>query len=242
MTEKLYLHDSYLKEFDASIVSVSEGKFFVFDKTAFYPQGGGQPSDTGTILAEDGARYNVVFAKKIGDDVSHEVQNCLLQVGGVVHCIIDWERRYRHMRMHSAAHIIHGVIFSEMRLLVTGNQLGWPQSRMDINIENFDREKFNNIERKCNEVIAQNLEISHKFISKEKAMNNSDYFRLMGVDRAQLVERLGNEIRIVMIGDFDESIDGGTHVKNTTEIGKIKFAKFENKGATNRRIYFELVD
>jgi misacylated tRNA(Ala) deacylase len=240
MTEKLYLTDSYLKEFDATVVSVND-KFVVLDKTAFYPQGGGQPSDSGKIFAADGASYSVVFAKKLGNDVSLELDKPGLKVEEKVHCIVDWEKRYRHMRMHSAAHIIHGVTFNEAGLLISGNQLGWPQSRIDINIENFDKEKFSLIEEKCNAVIARNLPVSFEFISKEQAKNSPDYFRLMGVNREELIEKLGNEIRILKIGDFDESIDGGTHVKNTKEIGKIKFVRFENKGATNRRIYFELL-
>lgn len=241
MTEKLYLRDAYLKEFDAVIKSVSDSKFFVFNKTAFYPQSGGQPSDSGKIVDQQGNEYSVVFAKKNGNEISHEIEGCSLKAGDTVHGVIDWEKRYRHMRMHSAAHVIHGVTFNEMKLLISGNQLGWPQSRIDINIENFDREKFASTEKKCNEVIVKNLNISFFFISKEQAKNSPDYFRLMGVGREQLIEKLGNEIRIVKIGDFDESIDGGTHVKNTSEIGKIKFVKFQNKGKSNRRIYFELI-
>jgi misacylated tRNA(Ala) deacylase len=172
--------------------------------------------------------------------VSHEIENCPLKEGDSVHGIPDWDLRYKHMRMHSAAHVIHGLIFSELGLLISGNQLGWPQSRLDVNIEDFDRAKFAEIEKKSNEVIAKSLDISVKFISKEDAKSNPDYFRLMGVGRAQLIDRLGPEIRIIKIGDFDESIDGGTHVKNTSEIGKVKFVKFQNKGALNRRIYFEL--
>ncbi len=242
MTEKLYLGDSYLKEFDAKILSVSNGRFFVFDKTAFYPQSGGQPSDSGKIVDAGGNEHLVVFAKKFGQVVSHEIESCSLEAGGRIHGIIDWQKRHKHMRMHSAAHVIHGVLFSEMKLLISGNQLGWPQSRLDINIENFDREKFSEIEKTCNEVISKNLGISAKTISKEEAKSNPDYFRLLGVGREQLLDRLGSEIRIVKIGGFDESIDGGTHVKNTSEIGKVKFVKFQNKGAKNRRIYFELVD
>ncbi|MCX6799126.1 MAG: alanyl-tRNA editing protein [Candidatus Diapherotrites archaeon] len=242
MTEKLYLMDHCCRDFDAIVVSVADGKFVVLDKTAFYPQGGGQPSDTGRLAAESGEEFKVVFVKKFPDSVSHEVDKPGLAAGMRVKGIVDWDRRYRHMRMHTAAHIIHGVIFSELGLLVSGNQLGWPQSRIDINIENFDREKFAKIEKKCNETIAKNLEISFRFISKDEALGNLDYFRLMGVDRHQLIDRLGDEIRIVKIGDFDESIDGGTHVRNTREIGKIKFVRFENKGAANRRIYFELTD
>lgn len=241
MTEKLYLRDSYLKEFDAIVVS-ADGKFVVLDSTAFYPQGGGQPSDKGKIVSEIRESFNVVFAKKIGADVSLGLDRPGLKAGEKVHGIVDWETRFHSMRMHSAAHIIHGVIFKELGLLVSGNQLGWPQSRIDINIENLDRERFNEIESKCNEIIAKNLEISYYFISQEEARQKNELFRLMGVDKEKLLEILGNEIRILKIGDFDESIDGGTHVANTREIGKIKFVKFENKGAANRRIYFELSD
>ncbi len=241
MTEKLFLTDSYLKEFDAKVVSV-DGKFVVFDKTAFYPQGGGQQSDKGKIISAAGETFNVMFVKKSSGDVIHELDRLGLKAGETVHGVVDWENRFHSMRMHSAAHIIHGVIFKELGLLVSGNQLGWPQSRIDINIENFDRQRFDEIEEKCNSIAGHNLEVSFYFISKEEARQKNELFRLMGVDKEKLLEVLGNEIRILKIGDFDESIDGGTHVKNTSEIGKIRFAKFENKGAANRRIYFELAD
>jgi len=241
MTEKLYLTDPRIKEFDAVVESV-EGKNAILNKTAFYPAGGGQPCDTGRIVDEGGNEFRVVSVGKTPDSVIHELDRQGLAQGAGVKGFVDWERRYRHMRMHTSAHVIHGVIFKEMGLLVSGNQLGWPQSRIDINIDNFDREKFRGIEEKCNAVIARKLQVSAFFITREEARSSPDYFRLMGVGREALLEKLGEEIRILRIGDFDESIDGGTHVRNTSEIGKIRFVRFENKGANNRRIYFELTE
>ena len=241
MAEKLYLADSCIKEFEAVVESV-EGKNAVLDKTAFYPAGGGQPCDTGRIVDTGGNEFRVVSVGKTPDSVIHELDRPGLAQGACVKGVIDWERRYRHMRMHTSAHVIHGVIFKEMGLLVSGNQLGWPQSRIDINIAGFDREKFRGIEEKCNAVIAGNLPVTFFFITKDEAKSNPDYFRLMGVGRETLLEKIGEEIRILKIGDFDESIDGGTHVRNTSEIGKIRFVRFENKGANNRRIYFELTE
>ena len=241
MAEKLYLKDPCIKEFEAVVESV-EGKNAVLNKTAFYPAGGGQPCDTGRIVGPGGNEFRVVSVRKTPELVIHELDKPGLAGGERVKCFVDWERRYHHMRMHTSAHVIHGVIFKEMGLLVSGNQLGWPQSRIDINIAGFDREKFSEIEEKCNAVIAGRLPVTFFFITKDEAKSNPDYFRLMGVGIDELLERLGDEIRVLRIGNFDESIDGGTHVRNTSEIGKIRFVRFENKGANNRRIYFELTE
>jgi len=234
MTELLYLNDSYLKEAEAKVISVTDGKFVVLDKCVFYPQGGGQPSDTG-FLEKDGKQMNVVFAKKVGNEVSLQVEDCDLKEGEAVKCVLDWAKRYQLMKMHTTAHILSAVIFKEIGCLITGNQLGEEKSRMDFNVEDFNRELLLSFEQKANEIIKRKLDIEISYMPTEEAFKNESLFRLKDVLPKSL-----KEVRIVKIGDIDIQADGGTHVKNTSEIGKVKITKLGNKGANNRRIYFIL--
>ncbi|MFH1391320.1 MAG: alanyl-tRNA editing protein [Candidatus Diapherotrites archaeon] len=236
MTEKLFLNNSYLKETDAIVTKVNDGKFVVLDKTIFYPQGGGQPTDTGKLVKENGAKVNVVFAKQFGDEISHQIETKnFLAEGEKVKCILDWEPREKFMRMHTSAHILAGIINKEIGALITGNQLGLEESRMDFNVPEFDRELLKTFEEKSNEIIGKNLEITISYEETEKALQRPELFRLKGVLPKNIPE-----LRIVTIGNFDVQADGGTHVKNTSEIGKMRITNFKNKGAENRRIYWKL--
>ena len=123
MTEVLYLLDCYLKEFEASVESVKDDKYVVLDKTAFYPNAGGQPYDTGKFI-KNGEEFKVVFAAKFGDVISHEVDKPGLKPSDKVKGVIDWDRRYRLMRMHTAAHVISIIIEIDANALITGNQCG----------------------------------------------------------------------------------------------------------------------
>ncbi|MBN2127359.1 MAG: alanyl-tRNA editing protein [Candidatus Diapherotrites archaeon] len=235
MTEKIYLTDSYVKEFDATVTEIT-GNFVVLNKTAFYPSGGGQPSDTGKILC-NGKEFEVISVKNSGENVLHELINAEgLSVGDKVKGILNWERRHALMKMHSAAHILSKIIFSETGALFTGNQLGEKESRMDFSVKEFDRELLNSFEEKANNAITQNLNVIVSFLERDEAFEIPELFRLKNV--------LPKEIpvfRIVSIGNFDVQADGGTHVKNTSEIGRIKITNLKNKGAENKRIYFELI-
>jgi len=235
MTKKLFHEDSYLKECDAVIEKVNDGKFVVLNQTIFYPQSGGQLFDTGKIIKEDGSEFNVVFGKQFGNDVSYEVDKEGLKEGDKVKCVLNWERRHKMMRMHTSAHILAAVLNKESGALITGNQLGLEESRMDFNVNDFDRNLLEGFEQKANEAICRNLEITVSFEEREKVFARPELFKLKDV--------LPKDIpvfRIVSIGNFDVQTDGGTHVKNTSEIGKIKIIKLKNKGAENRRIYWKL--
>lgn len=234
MTERLYHMDSYLKEIDATVVK-ADGKFAVLDRTIFYPQSGGQPADFGKIIAENGAEYNVVFGKQLGGDVSHEVDREGLAAGQKVKCTLDWQRRYNYMRMHTSAHLLAACITKETGALITGNQLGEKQSRMDFNVADFDKELLKSFEQKTNEAIQSGLKTTISFMKREEALANPSLFRLKDVLPKDIPV-----LRIVAIGEFDIQADGGTHVANTKEIGKFRIVDFKNKGAQNRRIYWEL--
>ncbi len=238
MTDKLYLTDSYLRECGAKVVKAEkiDGKnFVVLDRTVFYPQGGGQPADTGKITNSKGEAFNVIFSKQFGDDVSHELDREGLVAGEEVKCSLDWEKRYRLMRMHTSAHIMAAIVNKEYGALITGNQLGEQQTRMDFDAPAFTKEKIPGVEAKANEVIAGDLPISISFEEREKAMARPELFKLKDVLPKDI-----KVFRILSIGDFDTQADGGTHVKSTKEISRVKIVDMKNKGAENRRIYWEL--
>jgi len=232
MTELLYLQDSYLKEFDAKIVNVIDEKKIVLEKTAFYPQGGGQPTDFGKLI-KDGKEYNVVAVKKEPSIIYHEVDQAGLQIGDIVHGIIDWQRRYKLMRMHTTAHMLAAIFHKDAGALITGNQLDIEKSRIDFSLENFDRNIINQYVAKANQLASSGIEITTFFLPREEALKIPGMVKLAGT-----LPPVVTELRIVKIGDVDEQCDGGTHVKNTKEIGEIKILSAENKGKTNRRIYF----
>jgi Ser-tRNA(Ala) deacylase AlaX len=235
MTELLYMQDCYLKEFDAKVVSVT-GLEVELDKTAFYPTGGGQPCDKGKIVF-DGGEFLVEDVYKKEGKVLHKVDKEGIQAGASVHCIIDWERRYRLMRMHTAAHIISEAINKETGALITGNQLDVNVSRIDYSLEDFDRERIQHCIEIANEIAEKGLEIKIYFLKREDALKIPKITKL-----AKGLPPAIENVRIVEIGDFDLQADGGTHVKNTREIGKIELVKMENKGKNNRRIYYAIKD
>ncbi|MBW2985980.1 alanyl-tRNA editing protein [Candidatus Woesearchaeota archaeon] len=233
MTELIYMTDCYAKEVDATVVKV-DGKFVVLDKTIFYPQGGGQQTDTGKLV-KDGQEYAVVFAKKVGPDVSHEVDKEGLKEGDAVHCVLDWDKRHMLMRMHTAAHILSEIFHKETGALITGNQLKVDKSRIDFSLENFDREKINEYVVKANEIVNQDLPIKIYALPREEAMKIPSVTKL-----ANVLPPAVKELRIVEIVGFDVQADGGTHVNSTKEVGEIEVVSAENKGKNNRRVYFTL--
>ena len=135
----LYLEDSYLKECDSTVISVKDRKFVVLNQTMFYPKGGGQPWDTGIIM-KGNEKYNVVYVRKFSGEISHEVDKKGLKRGDKVHFILNWVRRYKLMRSHTAAHVFASLLCSETGALITGNQIGEDKVRFDFSLEKFDRE------------------------------------------------------------------------------------------------------
>lgn len=241
----LYLSNCYLKEWEATVINASKkddrSQFIVLDKTAFYPASGGQPNDTGTMALGDKV-FKVVYSCKIaqnGTVISHEVESQDLKPGDRVKCKIDWDRRYKLMRMHTAAHIISAIIHNETGAMISGNQLGLEQSRIDFSVPEFDRERLKSYEEKANDIVRQAIKITFETKSRSEALKDPHITKLAkGLDHLPPDIK---EFRIVKIGDFDVQADGGTHVKNTKEVGRIEFTDFVNKGAKNRRIYFRLI-
>jgi Ser-tRNA(Ala) deacylase AlaX len=229
----LYMTDSYLSRFNAT-VKKTDGKQIMLDETAFYPQGGGQPSDTG-FVESGGNNFKVVAVFKKDGEIWHELDREGLAPGDNVACTIDWERRYRLMRMHTAAHIIDAVFFKETGALITGNQLGSDKSRIDFALEVLDREKMQPYIDKVNEIIRQNIDVHIYFLKREEALKIDGIVKLASVMPPEI-----DELRIVEIPGVDLQADGGTQVKNTKEIGRVLLLGLENKGKNNRRMYFTI--
>ncbi|HLC60723.1 MAG TPA: alanyl-tRNA editing protein AlaXM [Candidatus Nanoarchaeia archaeon] len=234
MKNALYMTDSYLKEFEATVESVKDDKFIILNQTTFYPNGGGQPHDTG-ILVCNGEEYPVVFVGKFSGQISHEVSKPGLKVGDKIQGKIDWERRYRHMRMHTAAHIIDAILYNEAGALCTGNQLGLDKSRIDFSLDVLDRDKIQKYVDMSNEWVRKAIDVKIYSLPREEALKIPGVVKLASVMPPEV-----SELRIVEIPDIDLQADGGTQVKNTYEIGNISLVSVENKGKNNRRMYFTL--
>ena len=235
MTKALYLEDSYRRECDATVVSVKDGKYVILDQTIFYPKGGGQPWDTGKIV-KGNEMYNVVYVGKFSGEISHEVDRVGLREGDNVHCILNWERRYKLMRSHTAAHMFASLLCTGTGALVTGNQLEEDKIRFDFSLEKYDREILQKHIDKANELFRKDIPVKWYELPREKAL------KIPGV--IKMAKALPPDIpnlRIVEIVGMDKQADGGTHVKNLREVGQIKLLKTENKGKHNRRVYFTLM-
>lgn len=230
MTELLYFNNSYCKEFSAQVTEVTETGI-VLDKTAFYPTGGGQPFDIG-VLVKEGKDFMVTGVIKKEGKVIHETTPGL-QVGDKVVGKIDWERRYKLMKMHTSAHLLSAIFFTQAKVLITGNQLDIHKSRMDFNLETMDKAIIQNIVDEANKCIAQNIPIKIYSLPREEALKNPEIVKLAGA-----LPPAVDTLRIVEIVGVDIQADGGTHVKALGEIGKIELLSVENKGKNNRRMYF----
>ncbi|MEM3364728.1 MAG: alanyl-tRNA editing protein AlaXM [Candidatus Micrarchaeia archaeon] len=232
----LYLDDSYLKECESSVISVGDGRHIVLDKTIFYPSGGGQPSDKGKIIRlKDGREFVVVSVKKENGEAVHEVNAPGFLPGDLVRCVLDWQRRYALMRMHTAAHILASIFYKEGGAQITGNQLDVDKSRFDFSMDGFDREKMEEYVRKANEIFKKSIEVKVYSLPRDDALKIEGIVKLANALPPSLAV-----LRIVEIPDVDIQADGGTHVKNTQEIGELIVLKLENKGKENKRIYFTL--
>jgi len=229
------MDDSYLKEWTAEVVSVSKDKFIILNKTAFFPRGGGVEWDTGSIINEDGDEFNVVYTGKFSGDISHEVDRAGLNEGDKVQCKLNWDRRYLLMRYHTATHVLSGVFFNEYGLLITGNQLTTDKGRVDLNMGEMNVDLIKNAIVKSNEIIEKDLPVEIYYKSREEAEKDPDLFKLaMGFSHDI------DTLRIVDIKGFDRQADGGCHIKNLNEIGKIKFIEAVNKGKKFKRVYFTI--
>jgi len=236
MTELLYHQESYLKEFDATITDVVDGGV-VLDRTAFYTGGGGQPSDSGTLIAA-GQDYQVTGVKRADGNLVHQIAGDLPAAGATVQGVIDWDRRYLLMRTHTALHILCGVVWRDYGALVTGGDMKPGEGRMDFEFENFSAEFVDELEIKVNAEVAENRDIHAHNLTREEADQVPDLIRT----KINLLPPNIQEIRTIDINGLDLQADGGTHVANTREVGLIKIVGHESKGRINKRIRIALED
>ncbi len=230
--KEIYLEDSYLWAFDATVLK-SDAEKVVLDRSAFYPQSGGQPSDTGTIFRGEEEFFVVAVQNEDGEAV-HILDHSGLLRGQRISAKIDKIRRYKCMRSHTACHILSAVIFRETGAKITGNQIELPRSRVDFSLESFDKARMNDYVDAANEIVGKKLAVTTKMLPREQAIAIPDLVRLA----MQVPDR--DMIRVVEIEGVDRQACGGTHVKNTKEVGRITMIKAENKGKANRRVYFSL--
>jgi misacylated tRNA(Ala) deacylase len=238
MTSLLYQTDSYQKSFKAVVVSVDlENRAIVLDQTAFYPGGGGQPSDQGW-LNHDKQSYFIARAKKIGGDVYHYLDGDLTlpEIGAQVDGKIDWQRRYALMRTHTALHILCGVVFRDYGALVTGGDMDPLNGRMDFEFETMQKELVTNIEAAVNHEVTQNRPVKVAILPRQEAFQIPDLIRT----KINLLPEGIQEVRVVEIVGLDLQADGGTHVRSTSEVGRIRVTNYKSKGRINKRIYIEL--
>jgi misacylated tRNA(Ala) deacylase len=238
MTELLYQRDSYLMSVDAIVTAVDEENHaIVLDQTVFYPGGGGQPPDRGT-LRSNATVYAVTRARKAGDDVLHLIQGDvpLPAVGARLHGEIDWDLRYQLMRTHTAMHILCGVIFRDYGASVTGGDMDPLKGRMDFEFETMHKDLVVAIEEAINKEVANARAVRVAILPREEAFRIPDLIRT----KINLLPEGIQQVRVVEIAGLDIQADGGTHVQNTSEVGQIRVTDYKSKGKINKRIYVEL--
>ncbi len=231
-TELLYLRDAYLRDVAATVTAV-EGDRVALDRTVFYPTGGGQPHDTGVL---GGA--SVVDVRKDGDEVWHVVEGGLPRLGDTVEGHLDWERRHALMRTHTALHVLCGVIWHEWGKAVTGGNMEPLAARMDFEFDPLPEGFGGAVEARVNEELAAARPIEVRFVPRAAALADEDLIRT----KVDLVPLSVTELRIVDIVGLDKQADGGTHVRRTDEVGRIRVVKTESKGKANKRIRLEVRD
>ena len=225
----IYLKDSYIKEFQTPIKLVEEDKI-ITEESIFYAQSGGQPGDKG-FMEINGKKVNVINTIRHEAGIAHVIDQPLENSSGEVKGVIDWDHRYRLMRMHTSMHLL----CAALPYYVTGGSIGLEKSRIDFDLgeETFEFETLNKI---INEFVQQAHPISYQWITNEELDQQPELVRTLSVKPP----RTSDKIRLVKIGSIDLQPCGGTHVANTQEIGEFQFIKYESKGKMNKRVQFTL--
>jgi misacylated tRNA(Ala) deacylase len=240
-TDLLYQRDAYLASFEAVVNSRDDTTGTItLDRSAFYPGGGGQPADTGTLTRlSDGHSWQVATVRKDGTAVrlTLESRDRLPRPRDAVRGDLDWPIRYRLMRTHTALHVLCGVVFRDFGALVTGGNMGPDKARMDFELEDLSPDRVAEIERRANEEIAAGRDVRVRILPREEAFQIPDLIRT----KINLLPEGISEVRTVEIVGLDLQADGGTHVANTHEVGGIKVVGTRSKGKSNKRLEIVLV-
>lgn len=233
-TELLFLEDSYLREISATVEETLKNNV-VLDQTIFYPEGGGQPTDTGRLDCNAGTS-RVVAVEKQGNRVLHFLEGPMPELGDEVYLRLDWDRRYAHMRMHTAQHLVSRVVFDQFGTRTAGNQIRAEASHIDFAPAKFQAADLPAIEAAANRLIQSNLPVQIEVVDRDKLD------RVMGPDRSDL-SRLPisiKQVRLVRIGDFDAYPCAGTHVSRIGELIDLHITNRKSKGQDVVRITYEL--
>ena len=235
---ELFAVDAYATAFDATVLEVDrDGGRVRLDRTAFYPVGGGQPWDLGTLTTHDGT-LQVTAVRRERGPIWHTVEGELPEVGTEVHGAIDWDRRHRLMRTHTALHILCGVIWADYGIPVTGGNMEPMKGRLDFPFPAMSADLGAAVEKRINAEIARAHEIVVDFLPREVADADPALIRTS----ANLIPQEIDPLRVIDIVGLDRQADGGTHVLSTVEVGAVRVTGTESKGKDNKRIRLEVVD
>ncbi|HEX2893185.1 MAG TPA: alanyl-tRNA editing protein [Marmoricola sp.] len=238
---ELFAVDAYRQEFDTTVVEVDREHGRVrLRRTAFYPGGGGQPCDTGTLLTPAGT-LAVTSVRRDGGPIWHTVADPeveLPEVGTEVQGRIDWTRRHALMRTHTALHVLCGVIWADYGIPVTGGNMEPLQGRLDFPFESMSVDLGAAVERRINEEIRRAHEIVVDFLPRSAADADPALIRTA----ANLIPREIDPLRVIDVVGLDRQADGGTHLLSTAEVGGVRVTKTESKGKGNKRIRIEVLD
>ncbi|MDZ7292262.1 MAG: alanyl-tRNA editing protein [candidate division KSB1 bacterium] len=229
-TKLLYQTDSYCRQFTAKVLAMQESAL-IFDQTAFYPGGGGQPADGG-IIRWQGKNFPLHKIEKKGDVVLHHLEGEGPQIGDEIEGVLDWERRYALMRTHTALHILCGVIWRDFGAQVTGGNMEPLKARMDFELEHMSADFAERVEATVNQEVAAAREVRVRILPRAEAFQIPDLIRT----KINLLPEGILRVRTVEIVGLDLQADGGTHVANTREVGRIKIVGHESKGKINKRL------
>lgn len=237
MTELLCLTDAYVRVFEAVVSAVQpETGAVALDRTAFYPGGGGQPSDHG-VLEVGGDAIPVTKVKRAGGEVWHHLgEGGTLEVGAAVSGRIDWDRRFALMRTHTALHVLCGVVWRDYEAQVTGGHMEPLKARMDFEFASLTKDLVGEIETRSNLEVEAARDIRVRILPREEAFRIPDLIRT----KINLLPEGIREVRTVELVGLDLQADGGTHVANTRDVGRIRIVDYKSKGALNKRLYIEL--
>ena len=231
-------HDgTYTKEFEAK-VTATYPEIVELEKTAFYPLGGGQPSDKG-IMEWDNQKVEVIDVRK-KNRIRHIVKGNIPDVGTTVKGTLDWNRRYSHMKMHTSQHLVSAVVNEIYKSDTVGNQIGEEKSRIDFKPLKLDKDQISEVEAKVNDYISEDLKVNISEELRSNLENNPDIRSSMSSGLWKMLPKSVTKLRVITIGDIDVCPCAGTHVKSLKEIGKVSFVKKDNKGSQKQRLTYVL--
>jgi misacylated tRNA(Ala) deacylase len=234
VTEEIPGTDAYRRSIEAAVVEVRpEG--VVLDRTVFYSRGGGQPGDTGW-LRWSGGEARIADTYRQGGVPIHVVDGEPPAVGTQVSAEIDWDRRHVLMRTHTALHSLSGIIWRDYGAKVTGGNMEPGVARMDFELESMSGEFGREVEAKLNEELAADRPVRVEFLPRQEALADEDLIRT----KVNLIPESVDPIRIITIEGLDRQADGGTHVRSTSEVGRVRVVKTESKGKAFKRMRIEL--